>query len=551
MTTELDYYRKDQSFDWFNRKTININNKLDLEEIPIANNWLDDIRINSYVTPSQPSRRIIDVEELERQRVEEYGLKVDVHAEDIIKDLSEKMVTLTRKNEITGDRLTDPRTGETMTYDRTLLQVIRGEDTIELRQALQQQIFETELTLANNQRILQRDILNIAALTQQFALQLAHGGPGQMRPLDPALINRAGNIMGQQGAFFEQIPPVVSWTELTQFASTGLPQIDAVFGQLPPELAQGRRIFFLQTWMSNPNISLRLQGVSAEDLEAELFEKTKSRGERRPTQAESFSSAVGIGAFYRNLGIQDEAHIRELITSTENMVRSIVGKEYTRDIHIAIFKELVLISMAMTNNRIGDENKAFQEEYAVIERRHAYSEGRDITNINLKTIYKIMLNVAKEEFKKIGSEEIITTEEVIPKAEEQKAPPETGEQNMIEDINKILDNNNKTDTDYKIGTNQFIGGTNLTKMLFSGTTAVFKLNTLNKILKYMQDNQVHSSFFQGNDMKNKPLDLKNLTTSVSKGNKILIINNAQLAQLIKKSIWPSIKIRYTEFGSEF
>lgn len=541
--TELDYIRQEQSFDWYNRKTINLNNKLELDEIPIANNWIDEMRVTTYVKPIQASRVIEDVEVLERQRAEEYGLKVDVNPEDIIKDLSQKMVTVFKYN-LDGSRQWNPRSGELITEQRSLLDVARGDDVNRLRDTLQLLLTQARINYNNGLAPQQQNVNNLGAIVQAFATQLLIRRG--ILSGDPQLIQQSRNMLQLLGAPRGTMAEKVSFNELTMTSDTGLDFFENIFGKLNnPDEASERLGIFIALWSENPNIEIDLNpSQSPDELEKQL--KDAIGGRQIVTQAINFESDVGIGSFLRQVvQASDETVIPKIINSIDDLLRALVDKDFTRDAHRRLSNDIFELIKYMTKARLDKENADLQQTYRDIENDSEYGPNVTITKSKIKDIFQKMIIKAKELDKPPKK-----TAEEKEKEKTKEEKPVTGEQNMIEDVNKILDDNNKTNKRYELFPRQFIGGTKLTKTLFVGSKAVFKVGTLKKILKYMQDNRIHRTFFQYNDMSNPAFELDNLNRAITAGNKILVFKTSEKASLIAKNDWQVEIQKYTEFGAE-
>lgn len=184
---DMDELRVPQSFDWYNRKVIRLDNKLFHKPSTPAVNPLYNIRVNDYVKPVQPMRQLIDIDVFERQRAEERGLKVDIQPEAIITELQNTMRKVNKyaKDPITGlptsRPLVDPRTGDNITQDRSLLDIVRGNNVSELRETLAEMYFDMRRQANNMQQIGQAQFMALAAILQAFTQ--ARGAPRRRGPI--------------------------------------------------------------------------------------------------------------------------------------------------------------------------------------------------------------------------------------------------------------------------------------------------------------------------------------------------------------------------------
>ena len=86
---ELENLR--HNFSRTNRPIINLNNDLNIEPVVIIN---PITRINNYIKSALPARIVLDAEELEEQRIRDFGQKVDVSSSQLVDFLKSKLVKI-------------------------------------------------------------------------------------------------------------------------------------------------------------------------------------------------------------------------------------------------------------------------------------------------------------------------------------------------------------------------------------------------------------------------------------------------------------------------
>lgn len=129
----IDNYRQDlpSTFNWYSRKIIRDPTKLYYNPNLSVNNEIDELRINNFVKEPARPRQVKNVDDLEKERLERYGLKTDISPglDKLIKKLSDTPLSFDKIDPNTGQVITDPLTGLPQRQTMSVSQVLNNVNT--------------------------------------------------------------------------------------------------------------------------------------------------------------------------------------------------------------------------------------------------------------------------------------------------------------------------------------------------------------------------------------------------------------------------------------
>ncbi len=533
--------RLSQSFDWFNREVIRKQNNLEFSPEPIANNWIDDLRITSFVRPIQLLRRMPDVEVLERQRAEMRGLKVDIQPIEVINDLRNTMFTVKKKKfDVFLNKwidITDPFSGEFIEEQRSLLDIIKGNNLDHLREVAIFSIRTIRAAIQNNtEGTINANILG--AIMRAYLQSLAQRN-AEVQRRDANILSQGFRALGSiNPELAQQIMGAVRAGPITyqeMINSNMLQSLVDVFKDLPEAQGDARFALFLELWQNRPEMKFAILGATPDQLMQQI-----GRQPARISQ-NKFRSEIEIQNFYKiEIGLTNVDMINILARNTKRVNDSVINKNFMGGVRESIAKDVFEVAETITKQNVLRSNKTLHQLLSDIYGREGFGAGDNVTEDKLMLIYREILSKAKDEENRIISGKI--------KGVELKEP-----EDLIPSVNRILE-------DYTQNVLLLVrSGTFIDKIvydkLFNESSKTYDSNFTpydkSNFVEIMDEIQEHSvpGFINERGFKFETL---NLIRDIGKGNKVLVFISSDEAELIKtrefnkkrKNIYRS----YVEFG---
>ena len=112
---------------------ININNELTL---PFKDPIITKMRINNYSIPKFYDRIVQDLEEIEQERLREYGEKVDISVENIVEKMKQTMVSVPQMDDI-GNVINYPNSNDPILLETSLFSLLQQLPNLSNKQKIQ------------------------------------------------------------------------------------------------------------------------------------------------------------------------------------------------------------------------------------------------------------------------------------------------------------------------------------------------------------------------------------------------------------------------------